>query len=104
MASRLFAGLFAVMAMMLFLSEPVFSGGDKAHEGTVVKASKGKLVMTAKGETKQHTHDVAPKAKITLDGKAAHLEDLKEGFHIHVHMDQKHKVTAIHAHSKEKKE
>lgn len=104
MVLRVTAFVFAIIAMALCLSQPVFSQDEKSHEGTVVKAGKGKLVMTFKGDAKKHTHDVAPKAKITLDGKTAKLEDLKEGFHIAVQMDDQHVLTSIQAHSKAKKE
>ena len=57
---------------------------DKAHDGTVVSAGAGKLTMTFKGDEKKHTHDVAKNATITVDGKAAKLEDLKAGFHVKI--------------------
>ncbi len=89
------------VALALFVSQPAFAD-DKAHEGKVVKAGEGKLTMTFKGDEKKHTHDVAKDAKITLDDKEAKLEDLKEGFHVKVTMDDKKVVTKIEAHSKEK--
>lgn len=104
MRSRNLSFLIALVAAFLFLSGPASPGEKDHHDGTVVKAGKGKLAMTFKGETKEHTHDVAPKAKITLDGQKARLEDLKAGYHVHVHMNAKHVVTSIRAHSKEKKE
>ena len=92
----------ATVAVAVFAGQPAFAD-DKPHEGTVVSAATGKLTMTMKGDEKKHTHDVAKAAKISLDGKAAKLEDLKAGFHITVTMDDKHVVTAIEAHSKAKK-
>jgi hypothetical protein len=74
----------------------------KPHEGKVVKAGDGKPTMTMKGDEKKHTHDVARDAKITLDGKKAKLEDLKNGFHVKVMMDAKHAIMKIEARSKEK--
>ncbi len=49
------------------------------HEGKVVEASKGKLVMTDMDGTNQHSLTVAASAKITRDGKTAKLDDLKKG-------------------------
>src|SRR5947209_6667469 len=49
----------------------------KSHEGTVVSASSGKLVMTGKNG-KEHTHNIDATVKITIDGKPAKLEDLKK--------------------------
>lgn len=89
------------LALALFVSQPVFAD-DKAHEGKVVKVGDGKLTMTFKGDEKKHTHDVAKDAKITLDDKPAKLADLKEGFHVKVTMDDKHVLTKIEAHAKEK--
>ena len=91
----------AAIAVSLFAGKPAFAD-DKPHEGTVVSAAAGKLTMTLKGDEKKHTHDVAKDAKITLDGKAAKLEDLKAGFHVKVTMDDKHVITAVEAHSKAK--
>lgn len=83
--------------------QQVLAGDDKVHEGKVVKAGDGKLTMTFKGDEKKHTHDVAKDAKITLDGKPAKLDDLKEGYQVKVTMDAKHVVTKIEAHSKKGK-
>jgi len=59
----------------------------KSHDGTVVKAIDGKLTMNLKGDKKDHTHIVSKTAKITVDGKAAKLEDLKEGMPVTVTLD-----------------
>ncbi len=84
----------AALALALLVGQPAIAS-DKAHKGKVVKAGDGKLTMTFKGDTKKHTHDVVKDAKITLDGKAARLKDLKEGFHVKVTMDAKHAITRI---------
>ena len=75
---------------------------DKAQEATVVKAGDGKITLTFKGNDKQHTHDVAKDAKITLDDKEAKLDKLKEGFPVKVTMDDKFVVTKLDAKSKGK--
>ena len=43
---------------------------DKTHEGTVVSAAGGKLVMVDKDGKNEHTHTIGATAKISLDGKA----------------------------------
>lgn len=59
------------------------SVGKFHHEGTVVSAKEGELTMTVAGGL-PHTHPVAPKAKVTLDGKSAKLEDLRRGDKVQV--------------------
>jgi hypothetical protein len=90
----------AALILALNAAQPAFAH-DK-EEGTVVKAGEGKLVLTAKGQQKQLTRNVAKDAPVTLDGKPAKLEDLKEGFHVAVALGPKHVVTKIEAHSKAK--
>ena len=72
----------------------------KDHEGIVVKAGEGKLTMTAKGEEKEHTMNVAKDAKISLDGKEAKLANLKKGYHVTVTTHGDHGVIKVVAHSK----
>lgn len=103
MFPRSVALLFAVVALSLLLSQSSWSGDDKPHHGTVVKVADGKLTMTFKGDKKQHTHEVAKDAKITVDEKNAKLDDLKEGFHVHVWMNSTHALTKIEAKSSTKK-
>lgn len=100
MMRRLLSFVPIFVALTLIASQGGFAGEDKEHTGVVVKAGDGKLTMTAKGSAKPHTHKVDAKAKITVDGKAAKLEDLKKGFHVHVRMTEEHVVTSIRAHSK----
>jgi len=69
------------------------------HEGKVVEAAKGKLTMTDLDGKNKHTHEVADSAKITLDGKAAKLDELKSGYTIEVTTDGKSGATAISAKS-----
>ena len=91
-----------VVALCALAGLPLLAQDEKAHEAKVVKAGDGKITLTFKGNDKQHTHDVAKDAKITLDDKKAKLEELKEGFTAHVTMDDKSVVTKIDAHSKKK--
>ncbi len=92
----------AALALAVFVSQRVSAADDKVHEATVVKAGDGKITLTFKGDEKKHTHDVADDAKITLDGKKAKLEALKEGFSVKMTMDDKFVVHKIEAKSTDK--
>lgn len=100
MLSRILPLCFAVLALAILASQPVLAADEETHEGLVVKAGGAKLTMTMKGEEKEHTHAVAKDAKITLDGKAVKLEDLKKGYHVEVTMHGDHGIVKIAAHSK----
>jgi type 1 fimbria pilin len=103
MMLRMLTVFVAALAIAAFVAGPA-RADDKAsvHEGEVVKASAGKLTMTGE-DKKQHTHDVAKDAAITLDGKKAKLEDLKAHAHVKVTVDDKNMVTKIEAHSPAKR-
>ncbi|MFL5342890.1 MAG: hypothetical protein ACJ8F7_22375 [Gemmataceae bacterium] len=77
--------VFAGLALVTFVSQV---GAEEknatAHEGKVVKAGDGKLTMTGKDDQKEHTHVIKPGTKISCDGKACNLEDLKAGFMVKV--------------------
>jgi hypothetical protein len=79
MLQRIFA-LMAVVALALGIGTAV-SADDQpgTHEGKVVKTEPGKLTMTDKQGKNQHTHAIPATAKITFEGKACKLEDLKAG-------------------------
>ena len=91
-----------VVALVALAGQAARAEDDKVHEATVVKAGDGKITLTFKGDEKKHTHDVAKDAKITLDGKDAKLEDLKEGATVKATMDDKFVVHKIEAKSKAK--
>jgi hypothetical protein len=76
---------------------------DKTHEGKVVSAGNGKLVMTDNDGKNEHTHAIAATTKITLDGKDAKLADLKAGDNIKVTQDGTGAVTAVAATTKKEK-
>lgn len=84
----------AVMALALFVALPVLAADDNTHEGKVVSAAGGKLVMTDK-DGKEATHTVAPEAKITFDGKECKLTDLKKGTFVKVTTAKDDKTVAI---------
>jgi hypothetical protein len=103
MLSRALAML-AVLAFVLLVCQAGLAVDKEAktHEGKVVKAGAGKLTMTDKDGGNQHTHDVAPDATITCDGKACKLEDLKEGTFIKVTMKDEKTVSQVEARTKDK--
>jgi hypothetical protein len=78
MTERIFlVGLALVVALVVLT--PSAWAADKTHDGIVVSTAEGKLVMTDKDGKNEHTHTIGAAAKITLDGKAAKLADLKKG-------------------------
>jgi hypothetical protein len=85
------------LALALFLGQPAFA--DDMHEGKVVKAGDGKLVMTDLQGKNEHTMTVPAAAKITCEGKECKLEDLKAGFTLKVWTKEGNKteVTKIEA-------
>jgi hypothetical protein len=89
MLRRTFA-LMAVVVMAVFVGT-TFAEDPKpgTHEGKVVKVEPGKLTMSDKEGKNQHTHVIAPDTKITLNGKAAKLEDLKPGNAVKVTIEKK---------------
>jgi hypothetical protein len=111
MSHRLLPLLLIVLALTALVVLPAFALDNKdpkdkanTHEGMVVKAGDGKLVMTTKDEKTAHTMDVGKDAKITLDGKACKLEDLKEGMTVKVTTDDKDAAVAIDARSPKDKD
>jgi hypothetical protein len=92
----------AMLGIVLMLSRPAMSA-EKSHEGKVVSVTEGKdkadgkLVMTDNEGKNEHSHAIASTVKITLNGKAAKLADLKKGDSINVTQDDAKKVTAVAA-------
>jgi len=60
-----------------------------AHEGKVVKVDGAKLTMSDKEGKNQHTHAIPATATITIDGKAAKLDELKVGAPVTITMEKK---------------
>lgn len=104
MLYRLAPVVFAALALA-FLTCQTATAEEKTHEGKIVKAGDGKLTMTSKDGSKEHTHAVAEDATITSDGKEVKLADLKQGDFVKVttKTDDKEKtvVIKIEARSKE---
>ena len=100
----LFRSMVLVMAacvVALFTQAALAS--DKIHEGKVVKADNGMLVMTDKDGTNKHTHRVPLTVRITCDEKDCRLEDLRPGYSVRVTTkEDETTVTKIEASTKEK--
>jgi len=87
----LIAVLFAVLGLSV---GAVLAADPQTHEGTVVSATSGKLVMTDT-TGKEHTHMIDNTAKVMVRGKAAKLDDLKKGDRIKVMTSADNKVTEV---------
>ncbi len=106
MTRRMLPLLLAVLAVALFVSVPVLAA-DKAadtstHIGKVVSVSGNKLIMSVDG--KEHTHTLAPDAKVTCDGKTCKLSDLKAGMKIRVTTSKDDLKTALRVDALDKEE
>jgi len=96
----------AAVALALLAGLPA-KAADKAekgakantHEGTVVRVEGDKLVMKGKAkdgaEGKEHTHTLSDNAKVTCDGKACKLTDLKAGQRVRVTTKKDDKSVAV---------
>jgi hypothetical protein len=96
MMFRTLVAAVATVAIGLWSAGPVRAEekGD-THEGTVVKAGSATLVMKAEGDDKEHSHAVAPDAKITCDGKECKLDELKPGCKVKVTTEKKDDKTVV---------
>jgi hypothetical protein len=73
------------LALFLGVSAPAdVPTKANTHEGTIVSTTATKLVMKAKDSDKEHSHTLAPGAKVTCDGKICKLEDLRAGQKVRV--------------------
>jgi hypothetical protein len=80
--------LFVMCTVAMLVAAPVLAADDKGPvEGTVVKAADGKLTLEGK-DKKEHACNVAKDAKITCDGKACKLDDLKKGVKVKVTVEK----------------
>src|SRR5947208_2182206 len=87
----------AIVVALVAWVNPAFGDEPKpgTHEGKIVKTEPGKLVMLDKEGKNQHTHAIPADAKITLDGKAVKLEDLKAGTTVKVTTEKKDEKVVV---------
>jgi hypothetical protein len=86
------------LALAMFVGGPLLAVEDvkdAAHDGKLVSITGDQLVMTAGKEGKEHTHTLARDAKLTLDGKACKVADLKAGTKIRVTVQGADKQLAV---------
>jgi hypothetical protein len=99
MLSRVLPLFLVAVALMLFAGLPVSAAqqGQPAntHEGTVVSVAGDKLIMRMKDQKEEHTHTLAPNAKVTCDGRDCKLTDLRPGLKIKVTTKPDDKTTAV---------
>lgn len=83
--------LAAVVALAIWVVPAIAADDPKpgTHEGKVVKVDGNKLTMTDKDGKNEHTHAIPADAKITFDGKAIKLSDLKAGDKVKVTAEKK---------------
>ncbi len=96
MSNRMFS--MAAVAVTMFFSSPAWAAKDAkevSHDGKFVSAKEMTFVMTAKGG-KEHSHTLATDAKVTCDGEACKLADLKAGTKIRVTTKHDDKKVATH--------
>jgi hypothetical protein len=96
MFQKLAIGLLVGFALVALVGGTALAA-DKTHEGLVVSATGGKLVMVDKDGKNEHSHTVGATAKVTLDGKEAKLADLKKGDAVKVTTNEGGSVTTIAA-------
>jgi hypothetical protein len=90
--------LLAILALFVLVSAPAIAADDNVVEGKVVKVAGGKLTIVDK-DKKEHTCTVSKDAKVTCDGKACKLADLKEGVTVKVTVEKK-EATKVDASTK----
>ncbi len=80
------AAVAVALLVGLSLASQASAADVKSHEGTVVAAAEGKLVMKDNAGV-EHSHVVGPDTKITIDGKDSKLTELKKDDKVTVTMD-----------------
>jgi len=96
----------AVALALVVVSAPALAANDMegtTHDGKVVSITSGKLVMTGK-DGEQHSHALAPEAKVTLDGDACKAADLKAGTRVRVTTKTSDAMVATHVEAIDKNE
>jgi hypothetical protein len=84
---------FTFAALVLFVNAPALAADT--HQGKVVEASAGKLVMTDMEGKNQHTMEIPSDATILCEGKTCGLTDVKAGDVVTVTTDKKGDKTQV---------
>ncbi len=97
-------GRVAWPAAAVLLSLAMLSGCSRPYTSEVVSTGENAITIADSKDKTQRTHEVAPDARITLDGKPARLEDLDSGDAVKmtvVRTAAKEMATGVDARSKE---
>ena len=81
MKGRIFA---AVIASLLLACQAARAADSNVHEGLVLKAGDGKLLIADVDGPEPRVFTVGPAARIMCDGEVCKLEDLKVGYFVRV--------------------
>lgn len=92
-----------LFAIAVLTAGTVQAADEKSHDGVVISAAEGKLVMSDKDGKNEHSHEIGAECKVTLDGKAAKIAELKKGDKVKVTVGEGGKVSAVAATRGEKK-
>jgi hypothetical protein len=90
---RVTLGLLVVVSLALFASGAALAAETVKHEGKIVKVEKDRIFFLE--NQKEMTVTIGADTKVTVDGKAAKLSDLKAGEH--AKLECKKEGTAFHA-------
>jgi hypothetical protein len=94
MIPKTIAAMLVALALGLICVGPAIAADPTIHEGTVMSAGAGKLVMKDSAG-KELSHTISTETKITVHGKPGKLEELKMGMRIKVMTAGKDKVLAV---------
>jgi hypothetical protein len=87
------------LALVIFAGAPALAQGQgqatgNTHEGTIVSATANQIVMKDKAG-KEMTHQLAPNARVLVDGKESKVADLKPGLKVRITTKKGDEKTAL---------
>jgi len=74
----------AIASLLLLACQAARAADSNAHEGLVLKAGEGKLLVADVDGPEPRVFAVGPTARIMCDGEVCKLEDLKPGYFVRV--------------------
>jgi hypothetical protein len=93
-----FSAMLALVATLAVTTQAQAQALDeKTHDGLVVSAAEGKLVMSDAAGGNEHTHMIAADTKVTLNGKECKITDLRRGDKVKVTTGAASKVISVQA-------
>src|SRR5262245_11444953 len=94
--------LLSAVIVCTVLVRAASAADPQLHQGTVVSAGSGRLVMKDEAG-KEQSFTIEPATKITVNGKPGKLEDLQATMPVQVMTDQKGMVLTVSTIDKEKR-